>query len=179
MPYIFLQKYKLINIQILLKYSETMFQIYCNNYHKKRKKEGRIWCLYGAKFNRNNSALTSIDSDADGQALSGQYALTVTVHGKNDGKAKPRTISDEIAKVPPPGIEEIVKAHKVEMKLLGRDEGDFDIDERIRELEEAMHEAAEQLDFEEAATLRDRIMDLQRKKQGKPPRKGRGMRRRR
>ncbi len=76
----------------------------------------------------------------------------------------PETIQKAIRR----GIEEEIAARKVERESAGiSDEGQFVTEEFIRELEAEMLSAAEQLDFERAAQLRDRIHDLK-KKTGQP-----------
>jgi len=76
----------------------------------------------------------------------------------------PETIRKAIRK----GIEEEIQAHRVEREAVGlNSEAQFVTQEFLRELESEMLAAAEQLDFERAAHLRDRIQDL-RKKMGQP-----------
>ncbi len=76
----------------------------------------------------------------------------------------PETIQKAIRK----GIEEEIAARKVERESAGvPTEEQFVTEEFIRELEGEMLTAAEQLDFERAAQLRDRIHDLK-KKTGQP-----------
>jgi excinuclease ABC subunit B len=59
------------------------------------------------------------------------------------------------------GIEGEVAAHRFANEAVGRgDEAQFVTQEFVNELEAEMHEAAEQLDFERAAGLRDRIAQL-------------------
>jgi excinuclease ABC subunit B len=59
-----------------------------------------------------------------------------------------------------PGIEEEIRAQKVVREVIRSSEGGQDIRERIQDLEGKMLEAAEALDFELAAELRDRIQEL-------------------
>jgi excinuclease ABC subunit B len=76
----------------------------------------------------------------------------------------PETIRKAIRK----GIEEEIAARKVERESAGMaTEEQFVTEEFIRELEAEMLQAAEQLDFERAAQLRDRIHSLK-KKIGQP-----------
>lgn len=76
----------------------------------------------------------------------------------------PETIRKAIRR----GIEEEIAARKVERESVGlASEEQFVTAEYIRELEAEMLVAAEQLDFERAAQLRDRVRDLQ-KKMGQP-----------
>jgi len=73
----------------------------------------------------------------------------------------PRTIESEIKK----SIAEIVHASRVEREELGADEALVATAEEIKELEAEMFRLAEDLKFEEAASIRDRILELQ----GKTP----------
>lgn len=76
----------------------------------------------------------------------------------------PETIRKAIRR----GIEEEIQARRVERESAGINaESQFVTQEFLRELEAEMLAAAEQLDFERAAQLRDRISDL-RKKMGQP-----------
>jgi excinuclease ABC subunit B len=76
----------------------------------------------------------------------------------------PETIRKAIRR----GIEEEIEARKVEREMVGVvSESQFVTQEYLRELEAEMLVAAEQLDFERAAQLRDRIQDLK-KKMGQP-----------
>jgi excinuclease ABC subunit B len=76
----------------------------------------------------------------------------------------PETIRKAIRK----GIEEEIQARRVERELVGvTSESQFVTQEYLRELESEMLAAAEQLDFERAAHLRDRIHELK-KKMGQP-----------
>ncbi|MEZ6130100.1 MAG: excinuclease ABC subunit UvrB [Planctomycetaceae bacterium] len=76
----------------------------------------------------------------------------------------PETIRKAIRR----GIEEEIAARKVEREAVGiASEEQFVTEEFIRELETEMLQAAEQLDFERAAQLRDRVHDLK-KKLGQP-----------
>ncbi len=68
----------------------------------------------------------------------------------------PETIRKAIKR----GIEEEVSARKVVQQIGGQDETKYITQEFINELESEMMAAAEQLDFERAAQLRDRIMQL-------------------
>jgi excinuclease ABC subunit B len=72
----------------------------------------------------------------------------------------PETIRKAIRR----GIEEEIQARRVERESAGvTAESQFVTLEFIRELEHEMLEAAEQLDFERAAHLRDRLHDLKKK----------------
>lgn len=76
----------------------------------------------------------------------------------------PETIRKAIRK----GIEEEIEARRVERESVGAlSETQFVTQEYLRELEAEMLAAAEQLDFERAAQLRDRINELK-KKMGQP-----------
>ncbi|MBM4036035.1 MAG: excinuclease ABC subunit UvrB [Planctomycetes bacterium] len=69
----------------------------------------------------------------------------------------PQTVRKEILR----GIQDEVAAHRVERELVGESEARYVRREQLRELEAEMHAAAEVLDFERAAELRDRIYALQ------------------
>ena len=95
---------------------------------------------------------------------------------------KPETIRKAIRD----GIEAQVSSSRAAYSALGESETQYVTQETIRELEEEMHAAAERLDFEAAADLRDRIVALQQKAGLKTavdwqpkPKRGRRMRRRR
>ena len=76
----------------------------------------------------------------------------------------PETIRKAIRR----GIEEEIEARQVERSAAGAaSESQFVTQEYLRELEGEMLEAAEQLQFERAAQLRDRIHELK-KKMGEP-----------
>ncbi|MFM7833025.1 MAG: UvrB/UvrC motif-containing protein, partial [Planctomycetaceae bacterium] len=76
----------------------------------------------------------------------------------------PETIRKAIRR----GIEEEIEARQVERSAAGAaSESQFVTQEYLRELEGEMLEAAEQLQFERAAQLRDRIHELK-KKLGEP-----------
>jgi len=68
----------------------------------------------------------------------------------------PRSVQKQIL----PGIEEVVRAQRVVRAAVHEGERDYDNRERILALEKEMLEAAEQLDFERAAELRDRMRAL-------------------
>jgi excinuclease ABC subunit B len=68
----------------------------------------------------------------------------------------PQTIEKEIRR----GIEEVLKAKKTAAETVRMGEGEFDRAEAISELEKEMYAAAEKLDFERAAELRDSIRQL-------------------
>ena len=69
----------------------------------------------------------------------------------------PETIRKEIRK----GIEEEIGSRQHAREAVGRSEQEHTTQEFINELEQEMFAAAEQLDFERAARLRDRIQELQ------------------
>jgi excinuclease ABC subunit B len=93
----------------------------------------------------------------------------------------PKTITAAIKS----GIDEIVRAGRDAERALGASGSELDIAERIRELEGEMYKLADELKFEEAARLRDAIVDLQgsrrspRRSQYKKRGRGRRGRRRR
>lgn len=68
----------------------------------------------------------------------------------------PRSILREVGV----SVDEEVRSRETERSLIGSDLGDLERLERIRELESAMLEAAEALEFEKAAQLRDSINRL-------------------
>ena len=65
----------------------------------------------------------------------------------------PRTVEKEIRK----GVEEILRARKIASQAVRMDDTSFDRAEAVSELEKEMYAAAEQLEFERAAGLRDEI----------------------
>jgi len=75
------------------------------------------------------------------------------------------------------------EAETVVSSVIRESGGDYDVSETIRTLEKEMHEAAEALEFERAAMLRDQIYELQREStpfdEPAPARKRRGRRGRR
>ena len=68
----------------------------------------------------------------------------------------PRSIRKEIL----PGIEEEIRTHKIVRKVVGDDETTFQKRENVLSLEKKMLEAAENLEFERAAELRDSVEAL-------------------
>ena len=58
------------------------------------------------------------------------------------------------------GIERDLKAYQTVRAMIHQDESDFDHQERITQLEKQMVAAAEALEFEKAASIRDQIKDL-------------------
>jgi excinuclease ABC subunit B len=61
------------------------------------------------------------------------------------------------------GIEAEVAAHREANRAVGRrDESSSWTEEQLQELESEMHSAASELDFERAAQLRDRIVEIRR-----------------
>jgi len=79
-----------------------------------------------------------------------------------DNNITPESIQKAIRK----GIENELSARQIAREAFHAEgtEEDFDVDERIEELENEMLLAADILDFELAATLRDKITSLQRKR---------------
>ena len=69
---------------------------------------------------------------------------------------KPETIRKAIRS----GIEAEIKGRRAARRAVHLSEKDFARTELVRELETEMHQAAEQLEFERAAELRDRIQEL-------------------
>jgi excinuclease ABC subunit B len=78
----------------------------------------------------------------------------------------PETIKKAIRR----GIEEQIQAKSVERKAVGRDEDTAVTEDYLSELEAEMLAAAEGLEFERAAALRDRIMELRAGRDGGPAR---------
>jgi excinuclease ABC subunit B len=68
----------------------------------------------------------------------------------------PETIKKAIRR----GIEDEINAHKIEREAAGQDETQYVTQEYLNELEAEMLAAAENLEFERAANLRDRILRL-------------------
>ena len=89
---------------------------------------------------------------------------TIQLDWNKEHGITPKTIRKAIRK----GLEEEIAARKVERESAGMSsEQQFVTEEFIRELESEMLMAAEQLDFERAAQLRDRVHELK-KKTGQP-----------
>ena len=68
----------------------------------------------------------------------------------------PRTVRKAIRR----GIDDAVRSQKILRELVHEEEGEFGRRERLAELEREMMDAAEKLDFERAAEVRDRIHAL-------------------
>ncbi len=75
----------------------------------------------------------------------------------------PETIRKEIRK----GIEEEITARQAVHTMVRESEAEYVTQETLRELEDEMREAAEKLEFERAAEVRDQIIALQKKLGGK------------
>ncbi|MEE2989831.1 MAG: excinuclease ABC subunit UvrB [Planctomycetota bacterium] len=104
--------------------------------------------LYADKV--TNSMQRAIDETARRRAIQQAYNEE---HG-----ITPETIKKNIRQ----GIESEVAAHREANEAVGRDsEEEYITEEYIRELEAEMMEAADQLEFERAAAIRDRITQLQ------------------
>ena len=58
------------------------------------------------------------------------------------------------------GIERDVKAYQTIRRMVSEDDEQFDLDEKIAHLEKQMYAAAEALEFEKAAALRDQVKEL-------------------
>ena len=69
------------------------------------------------------------------------------------------------------GIEEEIQARQVVRQAVGRDEATESSEEYLSSLEAEMLEAAEKLEFERAAALRDRIQEIRASISGGPARK--------
>ena len=76
-------------------------------------------------------------------------------HNEANG-IEPETIRKAIRR----GIEEEIEARQITHESIGIDEGKFVTQEFLNELEAEMMQAAEDLEFERAAQLRDRIVEL-------------------
>ena len=74
----------------------------------------------------------------------------------------PETIKKAIRR----GIEEEIQAKNEVRKAVGRDEGTEGTEEYVQALEAEMLKAAEDLEFERAAALRDRIMQVKAQQTG-------------
>jgi len=72
---------------------------------------------------------------------------------------EPRSIRKEIL----PGIEQEIRAHKIVRRVIGDDKETFQKRENLLQLEKEMLDAAENLEFERAAELRDSIDELKKK----------------
>lgn len=57
------------------------------------------------------------------------------------------------------GIEEVIQSRRIAVEAVGKTEPEMSVQEFIDELSKEMHAAAEELDFERAAKLRDRIVE--------------------
>jgi excinuclease ABC subunit B len=68
------------------------------------------------------------------------------------------------------GIEEEIQAKAEARKAIGRDEATDATEEYLNALEAEMLKAADELQFERAAALRDRILELKSAKDGGEPR---------
>ncbi|HUT33683.1 MAG TPA: excinuclease ABC subunit UvrB [Planctomycetota bacterium] len=77
-------------------------------------------------------------------------------HNREHG-ITPRTVRKEILR----GIQDEVAAHRIERDMVGESEERYVRREQVREMEQEMLAAAEVLDFERAAALRDRIYTLE------------------
>jgi len=102
-------------------------------------------------------------------------------HNEEHG-IEPETIRKAIRK----GIEEEIAHRDLAREAVRRDESGYVVQELVAELEKQMFEAAERLDFEEAASLRDDVLKLKRKSgrgsilpPGKPGGRKRALKRRR
>lgn len=78
----------------------------------------------------------------------------------------PETIRKAIRR----GIEEQIQARTEERRALGDDETTAITTEYLNELEAEMLQAAENLEFERAAAIRDRILQLRAQREGNPVR---------
>jgi len=83
----------------------------------------------------------------------------------NEHGITPQTIIKSIRR----GLEVSLRARKTAREAVATKEEVFDITELIRQLEAEMVEAAEQLQFEKAAALRDQVMKLKKRRADRPP----------
>jgi excinuclease ABC subunit B len=102
--------------------------------------------LYGDKI--TPSMKKAIDETARRRTMQLEYNR---LHG-----ITPQTIRKEIQK----GLSDELAARKRARQAVDLDDSEFDRTEQIADLERRMFEAAEKLDFEQAALLRDRIREL-------------------
>ncbi len=77
----------------------------------------------------------------------------------------PQTITKAIRR----GLEISLRARKTAREAVATKEEAFDVDEMIRQLEAEMMEAAEQLQFEKAAALRDQVVKIKKLKASRRP----------
>jgi excinuclease ABC subunit B len=85
-----------------------------------------------------------------------QRRRTLQQKYNSDHGITPETIKKAIRR----GIEEEIQAHSIARRAVGRDESTDNREEYLSSLEAEMLAAAEKLDFERAAALRDKILDL-------------------
>jgi len=102
--------------------------------------------LYGDRV--SDAMQTAIDETARRRAVQEQY--------NRENNITPETVTKAISNV----LADQVAARKVAREAISASESEYDATELIARLEEEMFEAAEELDFERAAHLRDRIAEL-------------------
>ena len=112
--------------------------------------------LYADKI--TNSMKRAMDETARRRALQIEYNET---HG-----ITPQSIKKAIRK----GIEEESHAREIQRQVVKRDEVEEITEDYLNQLEQEMLTAAESLEFEKAAALRDRILQLKAEKSGGPAR---------
>ena len=100
----------------------------------------------------------AMDETARRRALQIEYNET---HG-----ITPQSIKKAIRK----GIEEESHAREIQRQVVKRDEVEEITEDYLNQLEQEMLTAAESLEFEKAAALRDRILQLKAEKSGGPAR---------
>jgi excinuclease ABC subunit B len=110
--------------------------------------------LYADKI--TDSMKRAIDETQRRRNLQLEYNAT---HG-----ITPETIVKAIRR----GIEEEIQARTIARQAVGRDEATDATEEYMAALESEMLEAAEKLEFERAAALRDKILELRSSRQGSP-----------
>ena len=102
--------------------------------------------LYGDRV--SNAMQTAIDETDRRRAVQEQY--------NRENNITPQTVRKAISSA----LADQVSARKVAREAISASESEYDTTEVVARLEEEMFEAAEELDFERAAQLRDRIADL-------------------
>ena len=110
---------------------------------------------------RNVNAQVILYADRITDAM--QHAISETLRRRKiqmeynrEHNITPKTIQKAIRSA----LQDQLKARKVAMEAIGASEDEFDRTELIAQLEEEMLEAAEALEFEQAAALRDKIARL-------------------
>ncbi|HTS19364.1 MAG TPA: excinuclease ABC subunit UvrB [Verrucomicrobiae bacterium] len=95
-----------------------------------------------------------------------EYRRTKQLAYNQENHITPKSVKRELQL----SLAELTKARDVEASVVRESGGNYQTAELVRELEAEMIEAAENLQFEKAAILRDQIAEL--KREGKPGREG-------